>query len=179
MREIVLGISQSLGRGNRLSSIPLGAVKVVAEVNERMAGWVGLPVFFGREMIVKLTAGAGCSIRLAHRVGAIDVPNERSSHAIPTPRMGGVPMVAAVLLPFGSWALLAAGEIFYVKGLPQTLIFALAMSVLGFWDDLSRLSPLLRFLVQFACATLLLLTFTSAFPTVPVPGAVIPKVVFV
>ena len=56
MREIVLGISQSLGRGNRLSSIPLGAVKVVAEVNERMAGWFGLPMFFGREMIVKLTA---------------------------------------------------------------------------------------------------------------------------
>jgi len=56
MREIVLGISQSLGRGNRLSSIPLGAVKVVSEVNERMAVWFGLPMFFGREMIVKLTA---------------------------------------------------------------------------------------------------------------------------
>ena len=139
------------------------------------------PLTFGLTVasLVLSAAGVWCSIRLAHRVGAIDVPNERSSHAIPTPRMGGVPMVAAVLLPFGSWALLAAGEIFYVKGLPQTLIFALAMSVLGFWDDLSRLSPLLRFLVQFACATLLLLTFTSAFPTVPVPGAVIPKVVFV
>src|SRR3990172_7554322 len=57
-----------------------------------------------------LAASAGgvwFSIRLAHRVGAIDVPNERSSHSVPTPRMGGVPMVAAGLLPFGSWALLA------------------------------------------------------------------------
>jgi nucleoside-diphosphate-sugar epimerase len=55
MREIVLGISQFLGRGNRLSSIPPGVVKVVAEVNERLTSWFGLPTLFGREMIEKLT----------------------------------------------------------------------------------------------------------------------------
>jgi nucleoside-diphosphate-sugar epimerase len=55
MREIVQAISQFLGRGNRLSSIPVGVVKVVAEVNERMASWFGLPRFFVREMIEKLT----------------------------------------------------------------------------------------------------------------------------
>ena len=55
MREIVQAISRFLGRGNRLSSIPVGVVKVVAEVNEKMAGWFGLPRFFGQEMIEKLT----------------------------------------------------------------------------------------------------------------------------
>jgi Fuc2NAc and GlcNAc transferase len=101
-------------------------------------------------------AGVWISIRLAHRVGVMDVPNERSSHALPTPRMGGVPMVAAALLPFGCWAALAAGEMFLVKGLPHAVIFALAMSVLGFWDDVRSLSPLFRFLLQFAAAILVL-----------------------
>lgn len=55
MREIVQTISQFLGRGNRFSSIPVGVVKAVAEVNERMAGWFGLPRIFGREMVEKLT----------------------------------------------------------------------------------------------------------------------------
>mgnify|MGYP006992576438 CR=1 FL=1 len=41
--------------------------------------------------------GVWASIRFAHRAGVIDVPNERSSHAVPTSRMGGVPMVAAAL----------------------------------------------------------------------------------
>ena len=109
-------------------------------------------------------AGVWISIRLAHRVGVMDVPNERSSHAVPTPRMGGVPMVTAVVLPFGCWALSVAGEIFSVKGLPLTMIFALSMSILGFWDDLRSLSPLFRFLVQFVAAILILSAVSFLLP---------------
>jgi Fuc2NAc and GlcNAc transferase len=68
--------------------------------------------------------------------------------------MGGVPMVGAAVLAFGCWALLAAGEVLSVKGLPHAMVFALAMAVLGFWDDLSGLSPLFRFLVQITAAIL-------------------------
>ena len=39
--------------------------------------------------------GVLVSIRVAERVGVMDVPNKRSSHSLPTPRMGGVPMVVA------------------------------------------------------------------------------------
>ncbi len=109
-------------------------------------------------------AGVWISIRLAHRVGVMDMPNERSSHALPTPRMGGVPMVAAALLSFGCWAWLATGEMFPVKGLPHAMIFALAMSVLGFWDDLRNLSPLFRFLVQYAAAILVLWAVSFLLP---------------
>jgi Fuc2NAc and GlcNAc transferase len=111
-------------------------------------------------------AGVWISIRLAHRVGVMDVPNERSSHAMPTPRMGGVPMVAAAILPLGCWAWLAAGEMFHVRGLPHTILFALSMSVLGFWDDLRSLSPFFRFLMQIAVAILALWAAGGMLPRV-------------
>jgi Fuc2NAc and GlcNAc transferase len=100
--------------------------------------------------------GVWFSIRLAGRVGVVDVPNERSSHLAPIPRMGGVPMVVATVLAFEFWTFLAVGEVLSIKGLRSVILYALVMCVLGFWDDLSNLSPLFRFLVQFAGASLLL-----------------------
>ena len=55
MREIALGISKALGRGNRLLSIPHGVVKVATGVGSRLANWFSFPRFFGQEMIEKLT----------------------------------------------------------------------------------------------------------------------------
>jgi Fuc2NAc and GlcNAc transferase len=121
------------------------------------------------------TAGVWVSIRLARRMGMLDFPNERSSHTVPTPRMGGVPMVAAALLAFGCWAFIATGEVFPMKGLPSSTLFAFAMSVLGFWDDLSRLSPLTRFLFQLITAILFLWAWTGLFPTVPLWGVTLPQ----
>jgi Fuc2NAc and GlcNAc transferase len=100
----------------------------------------------------------------------MDVPNERSSHAVPTPRMGGVPMVAAAVLTFGCWVIYAEGEALPAKGLPHVMIFAIAMSVLGFWDDVSGLSPLFRFLVQFAVAVLVLWAGSILFSGAPLGG---------
>jgi Fuc2NAc and GlcNAc transferase len=101
--------------------------------------------------------GVALAIRVARRAGVMDVPNERSSHAVPVPRMGGVPMVLAVLLSCAGFALSgppAAGAI--PRAAAASLAFATAMAALGFRDDLSPLSPLFRFLVQagaalFAC----------------------------
>jgi len=98
--------------------------------------------------------GVWVSIRFAYRAGVIDVPNERSSHAVPIPRMGGVPMAGTVALMFACWTYLAAGEVLSIKGLPYAMFFAVAMSVLGFWDDLAGLSPLFRFLIQITAAIL-------------------------
>ena len=119
------------------------------------------------------TAGVWGSIRIAERVGVMDVPNERSSHSLPTPRMGGVPMVAAAALAFGGWAFLAAGGAVVQRELPYTFLFALAMFLLGFFDDLRNLSPLFRFLVQFVSAFSLL-----AFLAPHLPGVSLWKWVF-
>ena len=35
--------------------------------------------------------------QLAWRIGAIDYPNERSIHTVPTPRLGGLAILVAVL----------------------------------------------------------------------------------
>ena len=129
------------------------------------------PLTFGLTVgsLVVSAAGVWVTIRLANKVGIIDVPNQRSSHTVPTPRMGGIAMVAAAILPLGCWAWLAAGEMFPAKGLPHTMIFALALSVLGLWDDLRSLSPLFRFLVQTAAAILTLWTVSVLLPT-PLPA---------
>lgn len=103
------------------------------------------------------------------------MPNERSSHSLPVPRMGGVPMVAAAALAFGGWAFLAAGGANVQRGLPYTFLFALAMFLLGFYDDLRNLSPLFRFLVQFVSALLLLVFLAPLLPDVPLWKWVLPR----
>jgi UDP-glucose 4-epimerase len=55
MKEIVREISRSLGRGDRWPSIPLVAANAVTGVNEWIAEHFGVPRFFGRDMVAKLT----------------------------------------------------------------------------------------------------------------------------
>jgi len=134
------------------------------------------PVTFGFTALSLAISAAGVwvSIRIAERVGVMDVPNERSSHSLPVPRMGGVPMVAAAALAFGGWAFLAAGGANIQRGLPYTFLFALAMFLLGFYDDLRNLSPLFRFLVQFVSALLLLVFLAPLLPDVSLWKWVLP-----
>ncbi|MGZ8246258.1 MraY family glycosyltransferase, partial [Methylomagnum sp.] len=77
-----------------------------------------------------------------------DVPNARSSHLVPTPRGGGVAIVAGFAL-----------AIVYLYGrarLPFDLLMALAgglpVAAMGFWDDHGHVSARLRLLVQVAAA---------------------------
>jgi UDP-N-acetylmuramyl pentapeptide phosphotransferase/UDP-N-acetylglucosamine-1-phosphate transferase len=88
-------------------------------------------------------------------------------------------MVAAACLAFGCWVFLAAGEALSIRGLPAVFLFALVMSVLGFWDDFSGLSPLFRFLVQLVAAIFLLWSLAVRIPEVTIAGAVLPKAVLV
>ncbi len=55
MKEIVREISRSLGRGDRWPPIPLVAANAVTGVNEWIAEHFGVPRFFGRDMVSKLT----------------------------------------------------------------------------------------------------------------------------
>jgi len=124
-------------------------------------------------------AGVWFSIRLANRLGVLDLPNERSSHGTPTPRMGGVPMVAVALVAFGCWIHWAAGDWSIHKWLSCSVLFAAAMAILGFCDDLYSLSAFFRFLVQFVFASILLWAASELLPAFAIEGWTIPRAVWI
>ena len=86
-------------------------------------------------------------LALAHRV--LDVPNERSSHAVPMPRGGGIATVIANTVAMGLLALLdiVPGAVFAAAG-----IGGLAIAAVGFLDDRQRLSAGVRLLVHVSAA---------------------------
>lgn len=95
----------------------------------------------------------------AHRVGAVDYAlSSRKLHTRPTPRVGGIAIVAAFFTTF--IALLCASPSavsrFAGDAGPMAGIFAGAAGIaaLGIYDDLRGASAKLKFLVQFAIAGL-------------------------
>ena len=89
-------------------------------------------------------------IPMLQKRGILDIPNTRSSHEIPTPRGGGIGIIAG----------LAAGMITArLLGMPlpgaELLLGALLIALVGFIDDHSGgLSAVVRLVLQFAVAGL-------------------------
>src|SRR5690606_41615630 len=79
--------------------------------------------------------------RMAERAQLLDMPNERSSHQVPVPRVGGVGLLAAV-----------AVTLFTMPSLMSELRWALggtlALAAIGLFDDLRGLRASVRFLAQ-------------------------------
>jgi len=82
----------------------------------------------------------------------LDVPNERSSHTLPTPRGGGI---AIVIVWFGGLT-----YFYLTKKVDPKLFFALLsgfpLAVTGLFDDMAGLKPGIRFIIQLICAILAL-----------------------
>lgn len=79
----------------------------------------------------------------AHKKQILDHPNERSSHALPTPRGGGL---AIVIIVIGT-SLTVVNE----ADLNHAIIYiacGIVIAFLGWRDDVSSLSPTIRFIVQ-------------------------------
>jgi UDP-N-acetylmuramyl pentapeptide phosphotransferase/UDP-N-acetylglucosamine-1-phosphate transferase len=105
-------------------------------------------------LVIAIIAGTGLAACLGtralipalRRAAVLDCPNERSSHAIPTPRGGGVAVVAASLV---AWLVLIA-----LGAAPTTLlpviVGAIALAVVSWLDDLRGLSPAVRLSAQCA-----------------------------
>jgi UDP-N-acetylmuramyl pentapeptide phosphotransferase/UDP-N-acetylglucosamine-1-phosphate transferase len=87
----------------------------------------------------------------ARRRDLMDVPNERSSHVVATPRIGGVAVVlgtlAGVLLLFVLGDALQRATLVVLAG-------ALFIAMLGLSDDLLQLPAVLRLIVQILVAAL-------------------------
>ena len=85
----------------------------------------------------------------AHQRNILDVPNQRSSHAIATPRIGGAALVLSVLA--GVFVLRAVGA-----GIGREAAVVIggagAIAVLGLIDDVWSLPALVRLLIQGAVA---------------------------
>src|SRR5215207_2769595 len=71
--------------------------------------------------------------RFASRIGAIDFPNERSLHTVPTPRLSGLAILAGVLV--AGWLFLP-----WVELTQAILLGAVMIAVVGVFDDIWGLS---------------------------------------
>jgi len=100
-----------------------------------------------------VVAGAeAVTIPLLRRAAIIDVPGRRSSHTVPTPRGGGIPVAAGLLV--------AAGLI----GGANAAVFAFAVAafcLLGFTEDLRGLAVGKRLIMQTAGGTMVAVLLVS------------------
>ncbi|MEW5894435.1 MAG: glycosyltransferase family 4 protein [Candidatus Omnitrophota bacterium] len=102
-------------------------------------------------LILILAAGISFLVSLwciqnAHRMGLMDVPNQRSSHNQPKPKGGGIGIASGMTLA------LAFGMFFNIVEFrpPYSILFlgSLLMAVLGFFSDRLHISPLIRMIFQ-------------------------------
>lgn len=87
--------------------------------------------------------------RWAHRRNFLDVPNQRSSHVVATPRIGGVALVTSVVVGLGLLQIAGDGV---GRDAGTVLAGALVIAALGLADDFWTLSAVVRLLVQVAVA---------------------------
>jgi UDP-N-acetylmuramyl pentapeptide phosphotransferase/UDP-N-acetylglucosamine-1-phosphate transferase len=120
-------------------------------------------------LLAAIIAAAGLSaclgtralIPLLRRAAVLDHPNERSLHEAPTPRGGGIALVAAILI---SWlALIVAGAV--APRLLVVLFGAALLAAISWIDDLRGLSPATRLAGQLVAVGLGIL---ALMPTGPV-----------
>jgi UDP-GlcNAc:undecaprenyl-phosphate GlcNAc-1-phosphate transferase len=112
---------------------------------------------FIASMVTSFIATAAVK-RIAEEVGAIDHPNERKFHAAATPRMGGL----SIIFGFGFPLMLMAANSHAAELVSKnvTYLFAVLSSgslivALGVYDDLLGSDAPKKFLVQTACAVIL------------------------
>src|SRR5829696_6761607 len=79
--------------------------------------------------------------RVARRIGAIDRPNDRSLHEAPTPKLGGLAILAAVVITSLIWLPWDAETRAIIGG-------ALVIGLVGALDDVYDLSPVPKLLGQ-------------------------------
>jgi UDP-GlcNAc:undecaprenyl-phosphate/decaprenyl-phosphate GlcNAc-1-phosphate transferase len=108
------------------------------------------------------------AIWVAAKAGALDEPDARKVHARPTPRLGGLAIFGSVMLCLGLALGLLPGA-WETGPWPSVLVGALMVYLLGFTDDMNRLSPKAKFAVQ-AVAALVAVSGGVVIYAVDLPG---------
>lgn len=111
-----------------------------------------MPIDFVLLLIAVAVASMGLTAIIRHRAlraGVLDVPNERSSHTVPTPRGGGVAIVATATA--GLLVLLLTKRVSFDVAM-ALLGGGLAVAFIGYLDDRYQLSARVRFTVHVAAA---------------------------
>ena len=114
--------------------------------------WLELAVLFAMTFVASL-AGTRGVLGYLRRRAILDHPNERSSHARPTPRGGGL-AVAAVMI--GAWFVVGTGESTALPGVEAVCAVALALAALSWVDDLRGLAVHWRLLGQISAVAVTL-----------------------
>lgn len=103
------------------------------------------------------------------RVKVLDIPNARSSHDRPVPRIGGIAIVATFFVGLSAFAVIGNGPVVDRAQLIAFVVSSLGIAIVGFLDDLGRLrSTKVKFGAQ-VLAALLLVIFGLSFRTVSIP----------
>ncbi len=92
-------------------------------------------------------------ITLIKKYRLYDLPNDRKEHANPIPTMGGIAIVAGMMMALAMW--------FPFSNIPAQLCFFFSIIILlalGIMDDLKDLSAKYKFIVQFGLAALIALS---------------------
>jgi UDP-N-acetylmuramyl pentapeptide phosphotransferase/UDP-N-acetylglucosamine-1-phosphate transferase len=86
--------------------------------------------------------------KFAIRKAILDIPSDRSSHSVPTPRGGGL----AIAIVWFAILLLLYNTSRIDKNLFFTLLMGIPLAICGLLDDLIHLKPWIRLLIQMLCA---------------------------
>src|SRR2546421_5043778 len=106
--------------------------------------------------------GSGCTLIYARRAGVLDMPNHRSSHTVPTPRGGGIALVASALSVAGYGALRSVDVSWPILAVMGAAVATLA--IVGWMDDRGSTRVALRLVVHASCGLAIALLVQEVSP---------------
>ncbi|VAW65686.1 Undecaprenyl-phosphate alpha-N-acetylglucosaminyl 1-phosphate transferase [hydrothermal vent metagenome] len=119
-------------------------------------------------MVISMTI-VPIMIRLAPRIGMVDLPDPRKVHTTPIPRVGGIGIVIGSIVPIVFWLPFEPVITSYIFGCLVLLIF-------GVWDDSCELGHYVKFIGQFVAVLPAVYYADLYVATIPLIGD-IPEVV--
>ena len=85
--------------------------------------------------------------KLAHHIGALDIPNERKVHKEPMPRLGGLAIYGSFLFGYMAYGSITTQMI-------SILIGSFLIVMIGLFDDIKPIRAKYKFLVQLVAAAI-------------------------
>jgi Fuc2NAc and GlcNAc transferase len=139
---------------------------MIADIIDEGAAVSQSAAFKGAAIVLVTLLATALVRRYALARNVVDIPNDRSSHIRPTPRGGGVAVLACYLVSFALWTdgiKTTAGMMFIAAGL--------SVGVIGFMDDHAGIRARWRFLVHIGSAGLCVWGLSTQRMTLPHPAA--------